>query len=121
MTDVDIKRQQADALLAHREASIHAEHVKERLTRIALAIKAVGERLQSSPKTFVLTETPDHWGDGVPLTRISRSTGKPPAEFPDTNGIVDLEAVAALVKEMQDAHGAVAEAAKNASKLGVPV
>jgi hypothetical protein len=117
MTDEDIRRQKADALLAHREAKERAAHVHAKVKSIGVGIRIIGAKLETSPEEFL----PSHELTGEQAAMRARRpqlSFSPPS---DVANIVDLDSVIALAKELREADREVSEAAKNAVNLGVPV
>jgi hypothetical protein len=116
MTEEDIRRQKADALLAHREAKEHAAHVRAKARSIGQGIRKIGEKLEGTPEEFLpASELTDDQG------RVLRQLQARSTPSPDVASILDMDRIVALAKEVRDADQAVSDAIKNATTLGVPV
>ena len=121
MTEEDVRRQQADALLAHRNARTKLEHVRTHVAKVAREIREIGVHLEQTPNSFL----PSTSGTVV-LTNDRgqvRSQGGSVAYYVpmDSAGVVNIEKLTALAVELKEAEDALSNCVKEASRLGVPV
>ena len=113
VTEQDIKRQKADALLRYHDAAEPA-HVRRRVRDIATAMRSVAEALERSPDNF----TP---GDDTPLSERRVIAPEPVGATLETEtfGTVNMDALETVVAELLAAQSEVHVAESEARELGV--
>lgn len=114
MTDQDIKRQKADALLRYHEAEQQLAQVRRRVRDIASAMRSIAETLERSPDNF----TPQ---DHTPLNQRRVIAPEPVGATLETEtfGTVNMDALEAIADQLREAQSAVSAAASEARQLGV--
>lgn len=114
MTDQDIKRQKADALLRYHEAAENLAHVRRRVRDIASAMRSVADALERSPDNF----TPP---DNTPLNQRLMIAPEPVGATLETEtfGTVKMDALEAIADQLREAQSAVSAAESEARQLGV--